>query len=253
MRLNYEIYWIENLEFGHMVATRFLVTDKSPEMYKGLKQYNPRSNGGPWVIKNNKHYVQKSYRNECGIEKRIDLEFMLELPQDMLESMPSIWMIGLRYPPRSNTQKCGAEVFVQEDPEKHLAVFGLLMLLKYYDREKYRVVVTPKEIESLFQGTKMIDLIEKFELDGKVPDGIEEVLKTFQQALDGISDAISYAIIIKQLYERLSCDQKLLYCLVYKYLHICGEGDNILKCDDFSKGVSCWHLIYQYGDCMYPI
>ena len=61
----------------YWVFFRFLVTDKSPEMYKGLKQYNPRSNGGPWVIKNNNHYVQKSYRNECGIEKRIDLEFML--------------------------------------------------------------------------------------------------------------------------------------------------------------------------------
>ena len=56
----------------------------------------------------------------------------------MLEAMPSIWMVGLRYPPGSNTKKNGAEVFVQEDPEKHLAVFGLLILLKNYDREKYR-------------------------------------------------------------------------------------------------------------------
>ena len=113
-----------------------------------------------------------------------------------------------------------------------------------------RVLVTPEEIESLFQGTKMIDLIEKFELDGKVPDGIEEALKTFQQALDGISDAISYAIIIKQLYERLSCDQKLLYCLVYKYLHICGEGDDILKCEGFEKGGYCWHCWHEYGACV---
>ena len=67
-----------------------------------------------------------------------------------------------------------------------------------------RVLVTPEEIESLFRGTKMIDLFEKFEKDGKAPDGIEKGLKTFQLALDVIRDAISYASIIKQLYERLS-------------------------------------------------
>ena len=91
------VYWIENLEFGNMVAARyrnlkerkcqyffhlrFLITS---QVCQGLKEYNPfTSLDGPWVRNNGKHYVQKTFKGSL-YPKRIDLEFMLGIDEVVL-------------------------------------------------------------------------------------------------------------------------------------------------------------------------
>ena len=64
----------------------------------------------------------------------------LELPETKLDLMSLHWTIGLRWPPKSNTASgMGSEdIFYQEDKDKNLALLGLLMILKGYEKDSIR-------------------------------------------------------------------------------------------------------------------
>ena len=65
-------------------------------------------------------------------------QIFVELPEHILEQMTQNWSIGLRYPPRGNRARYDGQVFFDDDPDKYLALFGLLVILKCYQRENYR-------------------------------------------------------------------------------------------------------------------
>ena len=120
----------------------------------GLGEYNPTTSlNGPWIVRDNKHYCQTSWRNPDNPKctKFLDVEFMLELPEENQCTLYQEWTLKLNMPlgSKSSRVKDNGDIFYRGQDNEVLAIFGLVMVLVCHGWDTLPVLIKRTDFDKL--------------------------------------------------------------------------------------------------------
>ena len=188
-----------------------------------LRSYNPHTClNGPWIIRGSKHYSQTVWRDQDNpnITKRLDVEFMLELPEENMHTLYQEWTLQLTMPSSSKRSrwKNEGDIFYKDQDSEVLAVFGLLMVLVCHGWDTLSVVIKSTEFNKLVVSHL-----------GREDEGVKDLEKNFRQVVslevNNCSKKVDKKQIEKQMAKLQNRNRKSVFkiFLTLGIAHVCDK------------------------------